>query len=315
MRKDHEFNLSQRGQHLLTDADALSFLSKKAESGAHIVEVGPGTGNVTALLAKKAKRVTAFEIDPSFEADLDKITRDHPNVEIKYGNVLQANLKKVFGGKKGNERKQVIASLPYQISEPFLKKLVDLPIDEAVLILGEQMGRRIETENPENLEYGKTGALVQTFFDTIIAKKLGKESFSPAPSTNSVIAVLTPRDRDEIRSNPKTSILSRLFQTEKKHQPIKVVIKEAIDSTSSTGGKRGKKEENRHDRRQTRQELRSALRRGDFDSAQEGTYSSQGQKELSKLNLPGRILDKPFSELDNQDIRDLVTALNNRYNR
>ena len=109
-----------------------------------------------------------------------------------------------------------MASLPFHISEPFLRKLVDLPIDDAVLVLGEQMARRIETTDPDDPGFSRTGAMVQTFFETRVAKELKSRSFTPEPSTDAEVLILTPRDPEEFRGNPKGSILKRLFKTEDK---------------------------------------------------------------------------------------------------
>lgn len=306
----------KRGQHLLTDEEALNAFASHADKNTTIIEVGPGTGNITSRIARFAKRVIGYEADTRFSVDLEKVRDQHPNFEINYKDILGVDLKKALKGKSRGERYQIMSNLPFHISEPFLRKLVDLPIDEAVLILGDQMANRIQNDNPDSLEFGRTGALVQTFFEASIQKKLGKSSFEPAPSTDSYIVVLTPKSEDEIRANPKTSILARLFRTEDKHSPTGKVLKEAMEKVDTGGKQRGKDERNRFNRRQSRQELRDALKHSNFDKNQiQYEVETVGARELRKLGVPESILSKPFSNLDNQELRTLVSALERRFGK
>jgi len=313
---ERPLNRRDKGQHLLTDDEALNTFASRTDKDTTVIEVGPGTGNITRRIANFAKRVIGFEADSRFSEDLEEVKAEHPNVEINYKDILGVDLKKVFKGKSRGEKYQIMSNLPFHISEPFLKKLVDLPIDEAVLILGDQMANRIENDNPDSLEFGRTGALAQTFFDTSVQRRLGKSSFEPAPSTDSAIVVLTPKSEDEIRANPKTSILARLFRTEDKHSPTGKVLKEAIEKIGTGGKQRGKEERNKYNRRQSRQELRDALRHGNFDRGQiQYQVESVGARELRKLGVPESILTKPFSNLDNQELRVLVSALERRFGK
>lgn len=313
---ERPLNRKDKGQHLLTDEEALDFFAQRADKNTTVIEVGPGSGNITQRIARFAKRVIGFEADTRFSDDLEEVRAQHPNVEVNYKDILGVDLKKVLKNKSKNEKYQIMSNLPFHISEPFLKKLVDLPIEEAVLILGDQMAERIQNDNPDSLSFGRTGSLVQTFFDTSIIKKLGRSSFEPAPSTESVITVLTPKPEAEIRANPKTSILARLFRTEEKHSPTGKVLKEAMENLDGGGKQRGKDERNKYNRRQSRQELRDALRHGNFDRGQiQYQVESVGARELRKLGVPESILTKPFSNLDNQELRVLVSALERRFGK
>jgi len=313
---ERPLNRKDKSQHLLTDEEALNAFASRADKDTTVIEVGPGTGNITSRIARFAKRVIGFEVDTRFSEKLEEVKAQNPNVEINYKDVLGIDLKKVLKGKSRGEKYQIMSNLPFNISEPFLKKLVDLPIDEAVLILGDQMTERIQNDDPSSLEFGRTGALVQTFFETSVLKRLGKKSFDPAPSTDSAITILTPKTEDEIRANPKTSVLARLFRTEDKHSPTGNVLKDAFENLGRGGKQRDKEERNRFDRRQVRQELREALRSGSFNRDQiQSQVESIGTRELRKLGVSNTILNKPFSSLDNQELRELVSALEKRFGR
>jgi len=300
-------------QHILIDPSALRFFASNVAPGGNVLEIGPGPGNITALIAERARRVVAVEIDRKFEPLLTEVQHRHPNVEVTYKDILSVNLGKILKGNFFGSNWQIMSNLPFHITEPLLIKLIDLPFNDAVFILGDQMARRIQIENPDNLEFSKTGLLVQIFFDSSIVMSLPRTSFYPQPRTDSAIVVLSRKKKSELTGNPKMAILRKLFVTENKHSPIAKVIKEAMGQLDNNVI-RDKTERNRYDRRKLRQDLRSAVR--------DRLYATHGdragnfdrwQRELGKLNIPEEILNRPFSSIDNQDLRNLVNGLNKRY--
>jgi len=74
-----------------------------------------------------------------------------------------------------------------------------------------------------------------------------------------------------------------------------------------------KPESHRYDRRQSRQELRQIERNLQYGYGESEKQRDTGNGEVDKLNLPGELLNKPFSRFDNQDIRTLAKALMVRY--
>ncbi len=84
-----------------------------------MLEVGPGTGNMTAKLLERSKRVIAYEVDPRMVAELQKRFMGTPyqhKLEICVGDVLKAPQLPFFD--------VCVANLPYQISSPFVFKLL-----------------------------------------------------------------------------------------------------------------------------------------------------------------------------------------------
>lgn len=295
------------GQHILINNRALSIFTNNILNGSSVVEIGAGPGNVTERVAQRAKRVFAFEIDRKFEPVLSELQEEHPNIEIIYKDVLGANLEKLMKSRGGDATWQIISNLPFHITEPFVKKLITLPIVDAILILGKQMVERIRNDNPSAPDFSRTGLTVQTFFETDVQMRLPSGYFYPEPATDSAIVVLTPRDSSEFRGNRKLSILRRLFLSEGRHPSIQNVIKEDLGNFNNDS-LRDKHEKNRYDRRQTKQNLRGVLKYNALDlNSEQSQHSSRGK--ASELDLPANVLNKPFSKLDNQSLRELVSAL------
>jgi len=300
------------GQHVLVDKAAISTFVGQIEYGANVLEIGPGPGNLTEGMAERAKKVVAVEIDQRFKPLLDDVQISHPNVEVIYKNAISLNFGNIV--KAGFLRCdwQVASNLPSYTSEPFMQKLIDIPIESAVLIIGGQLARRMQIDNPADPEFTRLSLFTQTFFEPNLISRLGRDLFYPQPKTDAAIVVLNPRKKREIESNPGQAILKNLFLTERRNPTVLKVIK---DSNKSGGNHSlmSKPESHRYDRRQSRQELRQIERNLQYGYGESEKQRDTGNGEVDKLNLPGELLNKPFSRFDNQDIRTLAKALMVRY--
>jgi 18S rRNA (adenine1779-N6/adenine1780-N6)-dimethyltransferase len=108
------------GQHILKNPLVIqSMVDKSALRPTDIVlEIGPGTGNMTIKLLEKAKKVVVCEIDPRLVAELQKRVQGtpyQPKLQIMIGDVLKTELP-FFD--------MCVANIPYQISSPLVFKLL-----------------------------------------------------------------------------------------------------------------------------------------------------------------------------------------------
>src|SRR5882762_8448330 len=110
------------GQNFLTDdaarhriADALGDVSDRT-----ILEIGPGHGAITSILAERALRLIAIELDRALVPELRFRFRNHPNVEIVEADILKTDLQALI---PPGQRAGVIGNLPYYITSEILFKL------------------------------------------------------------------------------------------------------------------------------------------------------------------------------------------------
>src|SRR6202021_2384536 len=91
------------GQHFLaSDPAALRIVEALGDvSQSTVLEIGPGRGAITELLARRARRLIAVELDRVLSAQLRMKFNMHPNVEIIEGDILKIELEPVFGAKPG----------------------------------------------------------------------------------------------------------------------------------------------------------------------------------------------------------------------
>lgn len=189
-----------------------------------VLEVGPGTGNMTMkLLEKGVKEVIACEIDTRLVAELEKRVQNSPfrrNLTILVGDVLKLNLP-FFD--------VCVANLPYQISSGFVfKLLLHRPFFKSALIMFQREFAQRLVATPGDKLYCRLSINTQLLARVDIVMKVGKNNFRPPPKVESNVVRIEPR-------NPPPSIefrewdgLTRIVFTRKnktlaavfKHQPV-----------------------------------------------------------------------------------------------
>lgn len=312
------------GQHFLINQNAIDLLANVVTLGNIVIEIGAGIGQLTEALAHKATRVIAIEIDRRYEPILNEVTKTNPNATIIYGDALATEFDTFFPERKKDAYNQtgvqIVASLPYHITEPFLHKIIGMPFESITLVVGQRLARSIQASE-SSPEFGQLSLLTQTFFNTDVLLALSKDEFFPRPRTESAIVRLVPKEEVEFRTNKKAHLLKRLFMTAKKSPLVKNCLKkELIDfSQASQIGTLSKKEHNRRTRAFSKKQLREVTmgyNAGGFNTEgstkpeRKGILTQNQAKEIiARMNIPQDILDKPFQQLNNDDLRVLSRAL------
>lgn len=121
------------GQNFLVDRRALEHIVTAAElsPGDTVLEVGPGVGQLTRLLAAAAGRVIAVELDPRMVAVLRQELADRPNVEVVEGDILALDPAALSGGRPY----KVVANLPYYITSAAVRHLLEAQPPPSLLVL------------------------------------------------------------------------------------------------------------------------------------------------------------------------------------
>lgn len=309
------------GQHFLVDSKAIATLANLVVSEVRVIEVGSGIGHITKELATRAGSVVGVELDRRFQPYLDEVVRENKRISFVYGDVLKMNLPQfipMFGGA------QVMANLPFHITEPFLSKLVGLKIENAVLLLGDSAAQELE-ENENSLSFGKMSLVAQTFFYSNTVMHVDRSGSYPQSRTDASLVVLEPKSKKEIGSNPADFIFAELIRKERKNGLVINDLKQAIVElkTSPIGSSLSKREFHQRDRANTRRELRRlAMDCTPGDYKQTGEIKSGGGKVVSQstalrvieeMGISDSIINQPFFRLDNQDLRILVAAVRTYY--
>ncbi len=191
----HTHGLAPRkkwGQHFLTDA---RILASVADAGAidpqdTVLEIGPGLGHLTRVLAARAGQVIAVEIDPGLAGKLEADFATCANVRIARGDILQQDAHAWLAQAGCNaEIFKVVANLPYYITSAVLRHLLEAARKPRVIVITVQreVGARMTAQPPEmNL----LAVSVQFFARARIVRKIPAGAFYPRPQVDSAVVRL-----------------------------------------------------------------------------------------------------------------------------
>ena len=195
------------GQNFLTDGNILSGIVQAADLTKEdlIVEIGPGIGGLTEYLARAAKKVLAFEIDPDMVKILAETLAPYDNVQIVEQDVLEADLKTVLAESFGEKSAvKVVANLPYYITTPILLALLQAGIhwEKLVVMMQKEVADRLSAK-PGTKEYGVLTVMLDYYASVAIALKVPAKAFNPAPNVDSAVVTLTPKPAEKPFDHPK----------------------------------------------------------------------------------------------------------------
>jgi 16S rRNA (adenine1518-N6/adenine1519-N6)-dimethyltransferase len=181
------------GQNFLIDETAAARLVELAgvEAADTVVEIGTGLGILTAALAARAARVVTLEIDAGLVRALRQEQRLPPSVELIHTDALRADLAALVGAATPPVR--VVANLPYSVSAPLLRRLLDLRealVDWSVMVQREVAERLLA--GPGSRDYGSLGVLHALVARARRLRELAPGSFHPAPKVRSSFLRITP---------------------------------------------------------------------------------------------------------------------------
>jgi 16S rRNA (adenine1518-N6/adenine1519-N6)-dimethyltransferase len=172
------------GQNFLVDRRALERIVEAAEltPADTVLEVGPGVGQLTRLLAEAAGRVVAVELDPQMVAALRQELAGLRNVEIVEADILQVDPAALAG----RVPYKVVANLPYYITSAALRHLLKAqpPPSLLVVTVQEEVAARITAQPPE---MSLLAVSVQFYGRPRRVARIPAGAFYPPPKVDSAI--------------------------------------------------------------------------------------------------------------------------------
>jgi len=197
------------GQHFLaSDSYAVQIVDALGDvSQSTVLEIGPGRGVLTSVLAKRVRRLIAVELDRVLAAQLRlKFGMAH-NVEIIEADILSIDFDSLFGPKPGLGRPgiefkpapvKVVGNLPYYITSDILLRLFEYAkyFETIVILVQREVADRIAAE-PGSRDYGLLSATAQLFAGVDKLFTLPPGAFTPPPKVHSTVLRLTIRPRQQ----------------------------------------------------------------------------------------------------------------------
>lgn len=175
-------------QHFLTDDNIIDIFISSANltKDDEVIEIGPGKGNISELIAKKVKKLYCIELDERLKPFLDQLEKKYKNVKIIYGSALNTDWPKC---------NKIITSLPYSIIEPFINKAINYNID-IYMIMGKNY-----VDNAINCEINKLSLLTNCYYNSKNIIDITPDKFNPKPGVMSSIIELKYKNINDINDD------------------------------------------------------------------------------------------------------------------
>ena len=222
------------GQNFLIDKNIINkILSIETLKNQNIMEIGPGSGNLTKLIIQKGiKKILAIEKDERFYELLKKEFMNNKKIHLDNMDILKKDLNKI-------DLKNVIVfgNLPYNISTQILVNFINLKkwppfYKKIIFMFQKEVADRILAKSKDK-QYGRLAILVNYRLEVIESFNISKNCFFPTPAVDSKIIVFTPKlnIKYDIRSIKNLEYLTNIFFSGKRkmiNKPLKKIFKNYI---------------------------------------------------------------------------------------
>jgi len=184
------------GQNFLFDPSILLNIIRSADLSDKdtVLEIGPGPGRLTRLLAERVKKVIAIELDPYLYNNLTQELKDMNNIDLVLGDALKFPFERLDSFK-------VVANIPYYITTPIIFRLIEAAqkLESMTLTIQKEVAERI-VAGPGTKTYGVLSIMVQFRAETELKFIIPKEAFRPVPKVDSAVIHM------KLRKEPAVSV-------------------------------------------------------------------------------------------------------------
>ncbi len=182
------------GQNFLKDETILNNIVNAVDLQKNdlVIEIGPGQGALTKKIQEKKVNLICYEIDERTKPYLEKIKESKTN--IIYEDILQAD---IYGDIQDYkyENLYVIANLPYYITTPIIKKIIDsnLNVKTMLLMVQKEVAERFCAKSGSK-NYGSLTIYLNYFYEIEKLFDVPRTCFNPAPNVDSAVVKFQKRD-------------------------------------------------------------------------------------------------------------------------
>ncbi len=188
------------GQNFIYDEELLAALAEDAGIGPEedVLEIGPGTGSLTKQLCRRARHVTALELDERLIPLLRAFMADYDNLTLIQGDAMTADLSEIT--KDLRKPFTVAANIPYYITTPLIIRLLTsgLPISRMALMVQKEVAEKI-LSRPGQEGWGPLAVRCQFLCEPYLAREVPATCFTPVPKVDSAFIVLPFRKEPAVR--------------------------------------------------------------------------------------------------------------------
>ncbi|HEX5031064.1 MAG TPA: 16S rRNA (adenine(1518)-N(6)/adenine(1519)-N(6))-dimethyltransferase RsmA, partial [Candidatus Eisenbacteria bacterium] len=191
------------GQNFLIDPRVAGRIAALVEDPMErVIEIGPGLGALTMLLAATGRELTAVELDLRLAEALEARLAPWPAARVVRGDILEQRAEDLATGPA-----TVVANLPYSITTPALEWIVrqGARVRRAVLMVQREYAQRLSSR-PGGKEHGSITVFLQLHAEVRVLFRVSPGAFHPRPEVDSVVLEVVPRPYPGTTAEERASV-------------------------------------------------------------------------------------------------------------
>ena len=181
------------GQNFLIDSNILLNIAECAGITKEdcVLEIGPGIGSLTQVLAERAKKVIAVEIDKHLIPILQQTVGGYQNIEIRNQDILKTDVDEIIQKENDGKDIKIVANLPYYITTPIIMDLLEnhRKVESITVMVQKEVAERMQAQFGSK-DYGALSIAVQYYCEAKINMIVPPSCFMPKPKVSSAVITL-----------------------------------------------------------------------------------------------------------------------------
>ncbi|MBQ3494428.1 MAG: 16S rRNA (adenine(1518)-N(6)/adenine(1519)-N(6))-dimethyltransferase RsmA [Clostridia bacterium] len=178
----------QFGQNFIFDKNLLTAIVKDSQITKQddVLEIGPGAGTLTKIIAEHAKKVVSYEIDKNLEPILEQNLSDVQNSKIIFADALKTDITEIEQNFDGEYK--IVANLPYYITTPLIFKFVEQTkrVQSISIMVQKEVAERLVAKK-STADYGTISIILDFYGDVKVLRNVPRRMFIPAPNVDSAV--------------------------------------------------------------------------------------------------------------------------------
>lgn len=194
------------GQNFIIDNNIVKKIVdlSNIDSNTNVIEIGPGIGALSEMIAKKCNKLICIEIDQRLKEVLSDTLSNYNNIDIIFDDFLKIDLDKLIKNNFDNKEIVIISNLPYYITTAILIKIFENNpnnrIKSIYAMMQKEVGMRLSA-SINSKDYNSLTILTNYYCNTKIIINIPKNIFIPRPNVDSVVVSFIFKDNKEKPEN------------------------------------------------------------------------------------------------------------------